>query len=221
MIAAILNDLPHATVVSLMHDAPAMRPDLAAYLLPACCRFVPRGAVVVAVVDPGVGSERDALLVDTTDLTFVGPDNGLFSRLPGVRRVARIDWRPRTLSSSFHGRDLFAPAAARVAAGTALPATPVVADQLVGADWPVDEARVVYIDAFGNAMTGIPAEKLNKNRRIHVSGQAIPYAETFSSAAPGGLFWYPNSQGLVEIAANGAAAAGLLSLAPGAQILLD
>ena len=94
MTTAIYEHHPTATVVDLMHDAPAMRPDLAAYLLPAFCRPLPRGTLVVAVVDPGVGSERAALLVETAALRCVGPDNGLMSRLPGIRRVERIDWRP-------------------------------------------------------------------------------------------------------------------------------
>jgi S-adenosylmethionine hydrolase len=221
MIAAILAVDPCASVVSLMHDAPAMRPDLAAYLLPACCRFLPRGSVVVAVVDPGVGSERAALRVDTVDLTFVGPDNGLLARLPGVTHVARIDWRPPRLSASFHGRDLFAPAAARLAAAGELASTPLSIAQMVGADWPEDPARVVYVDAFGNLMTGVEAEKFSKNRYIHAAGQVIGHAETFSRVPPGQLFWYANSQGLVEIAVNGVSAAGILSLAPGDPILLD
>ena len=94
----------------------ARTPDiLAAYLLRASCRALPRGAVVTAVVDPGVGGDRDALIVDTDGLTLVGPDNGLLSRVDGIRRVHRIEWRPDALSTSFHGRDLFVPVAARIA----------------------------------------------------------------------------------------------------------
>ena len=119
MVGAIVSADPLARVFNLMHDAPQVRPDLAAYLLPACCRALPQDAVVAAVVDPGVGGDRAALIVETATMTFVGPDNGLLSRLPKIRWVARIDWRPASLSASFHGRDLFAPVAARLALGVA------------------------------------------------------------------------------------------------------
>lgn len=221
MTAAILAAHPGGRVVSLMHDAPRMRPDLAAYLLAACCRTLPRGAIVVAVVDPGVGGERAALLVESDALTFVGPDNGLLSRVPGIRRVARIDWRPPVLSASFHGRDLFAPAAARLATGQPLAVTPLAPDALYGADWPQQAQRVVYVDGYGNCMTGLEAEGIDTGRRIRVRGHEIGYAETFCRVPPGGLFWYANSQGLLEIAANQVSAAGLLALAPGDKILLD
>ena len=221
MTAAILSAFPESTVISLMHDAPAMQPQLAAYLLSACCRSLPAGAVVAAVVDPGVGGARDALVVTTPELTLVGPDNGLLSRVRGIVQVERIDWRPEGLSSSFHGRDLFGPAAARLAAAEDLPRTPLAADRIAGADWPVDTERVVYIDAFGNLMSGIKAENINKNSILRVSGESIRYAETFCEVAPGQLFWYPNSQGLIEIAANGESAAARLSLVLSDRILLD
>jgi S-adenosylmethionine hydrolase len=221
MTAVILGIAPGIPVVDLMHDAPCMRPDLAAYLLPACCRPLPRGSVVVAVVDPGVGGERDALVVESAGLTFVGPDNGLLSRLPELRRVARIDWRPPSLSASFHGRDLFAPAAARLARGEPLPCTALATASMHGADWPDQAHRVVYIDHYGNCMIGLEAGNVSQNKRIRVAGRDIGHAETFCRVPHGEPFWYANSQGLLEIAANGASAAGLLSLAPGDEILLD
>ena len=208
-------------VVDLMHDAPGMRPDLAAYLLPASCRSLPRGAIVVAVVDPGVGGGRAALIVDTDELTLVGPDNGLLSRFAGIRQVRCIEWRPDVLSSSFHGRDLFVPAAASLAVGEAVATVSVPPARIVGADWPADRAEIIYIDAFGNAMTGLSAEKIRKNNVIVVGGQRLAWAETFCSVEPGTPFWYFNSQGLVEIAANGASAAAALSLALGEGLLVD
>lgn len=221
MTGAILASCPGSTVVSLMHDAPAMQPKPAAYLLAACCGSLPTGSVVVAVVDPGVGGERDALLVETPDLALVGPDNGVLSRVPGISRSARIDWRPEKLSDSFHGRDLFGPAAARFAAGRELPRIPVDIEGIVGADWPADLGEVVYIDGYGNVMSGLSAKNINKNNRMRIFGQEIPYARTFCSVPAGQLFWYSNSQGLVEVAANGGSAAERLSLVLGDKILLD
>jgi len=221
MTGAILSRSRDNAVVNLMHDAPAMRPELAAYLLAGCCRSLPRGSVVVAVVDPGVGGERAALVVETPALTLVGPDNGLLSRVPDIGTVARVDWRPETLSSSFHGRDLFAPVGAMLAGGQTVPCTPLAHVDMVGADWPPGLHRLVYIDGYGNLMTGISAEKVNKHQCIRVSGRAVEYAETFCRVPPGHLFWYPNSLGLVEIAANRGSAAAILRLALGDEILLD
>lgn len=219
--AAILGIAPQSPVIDLMHDAPSMRPDLAAYLLAACSRFLPHRAVVVAVVDPGVGGARDALVVDTGRATFVGPDNGLLSRLDGITGVRRIDWRPPDMSTSFHGRDLFAPVAARLAAGATLEMTPVAQADFVGHAWPDEVDQVVYIDGYGNLMLGRRAATLRAGASIELPGISIPYAETFSKAPKNQLFWYGNSQGLAEIAANGASAAAILSLALGDSILLD
>jgi hypothetical protein len=221
MTGAILARSPDHVVINLMHDAPAMRPDLAAYLLSGCCRSLPSGSVVVAVVDPGVGGERAALVVEAPGLTLVGPDNGLLSRVHDIGAVARVDWRPETLSSSFHGRDLFAPVAAMLARGETVPCKPLAYADMVGSDWPRNLEQFVYVDGYGNLMTGIDAKNFNKNRCVRVSGRMVKYAETFCRVPAGGLFWYPNSLGLVEIAANQGSAAELLSLALGDKILLD
>jgi S-adenosylmethionine hydrolase len=221
MIAAIAPINPAGAVISLMHDAPRMRPELAAYLLAAVVEPLPSPGIVVAVVDPGVGSSRRALVVETSRHRFVGPDNGLLSRLDGIRSVSRIDWCPPRMSRSFHGRDLFAPVAARLALGQAVESTPVDPQTVVGHDWAESAARVVYIDAYGNLLLGVRAKRLPKNRVLRVAGRTIPAAGTFSDVAPGEPFWYENSQGLVEIAANRASAATILSLALGDRILLD
>jgi S-adenosylmethionine hydrolase len=221
MTAAILAVAPEARVINLMHDAPSMRPDLAAYLLAACFRSLPAGSVVVAVVDPGVGGERDALMVEAQGLTLIGPDNGLLSRIPGIDTVQRVDWRPAVLSSSFHGRDLFAPAAGMTVLAQRVPGTAMAAEHMVGSDWTGDLFRLLYVDGFGNLMSGIAGKNINKNNLVHAAGREIPYAETFCRAPSGQLFWYVNSLGLVEIAANGRSAAAMLPLALGDKILLD
>ena len=221
MTAAILAVAPDARVINLMHDAPSMRADLAAYLLAACCRALPVGAIVVAVIDPGVGGARDALLVEAQGLTLVGPDNGLLSKIPGIDRVQRIDWRPAVLSRSFHGRDLFAPVAAMRVLDAQVPGTAITSAHMIGSDWPDELPKLLYIDAFGNLMSGISGENISKNSLVHVSGREVAYAETFCRVPQGQLFWYVNSLGLVEIAANGGSAAGILPLALGDRILLD
>jgi S-adenosylmethionine hydrolase len=218
--AAILAESGSVSVIDVMHDLPAMRPDLAAYLLPRVCEGLPLPGVVVAVVDPGVGGQRLPLVVDTGRHTYVGPDNGLLSQLSDILAVFRIDWRPERLSASFHGRDLFAPVAARLAAGSPPALTPVPTDMPKRTAWPTSSARVVYIDAYGNLITGVASKDIDINTKIIVRDRPIGYAETFCRVAPGELFWYRNSQGLVEISARESSAATILSLALGDQILL-
>jgi S-adenosylmethionine hydrolase len=219
--AAIVDVAPEARVVHLMHDAPGMRPDLAAYLLPPVCRTLPAGSVVVAVVDPGVGGPRRPLVVETPQCRFIGPDNGLFSRLPDIRRVDVIDWQPPGLTPSFHGRDLFAPVAARLWSGRAVACLPMAPDDLVGVDWPGILSAVVYVDGFGNLVTGVDLDTVPPVSRVSVGGQDLNPAETFSKVSPGRPFWYRNSVGLLEISVNRGSAATALGLALGDKVLVD
>jgi len=221
MHARVAQIAPEVRRCDLMHDAPGCRPDLAAYLLPAVCRDLPAGAVVVAVVDPGVGGARQPLVVETAQAVFVGPDNGLLSRLPDIRRVSVIDWRPDTLSASFHGRDLFAPVAARLAQGDQVRVTSIDVDAMVGSDWPASTPTVIYIDAFGNLMTGIDLRNHRKIRHLVVGGRPVERARTFCDVPPGSPFWYENSLGLLELAVNGGSAARFFGLALGDKILLE
>ncbi len=117
MRARLLSEAPGVEVVELFTDLPAWDVEAAAHLLAAYAPDFPAGSVFCGVVDPGVGSARDPLIVEAEGRRFVGPDNGLFSaviRKASDPRAWRIDWRPEHLSASFHGRDLFAPVAARL-----------------------------------------------------------------------------------------------------------
>jgi hypothetical protein len=221
MHSRIAQVAPEVRVFDLMHDAPVWRPDLAAHLLPAVCRDLPAGAVVCAVVDPGVGGARRPLVVETTHALFVGPDNGLLSRLPDIRRVSVIDWRPDDLSASFHGRDLFAPVAARLARGDQVRTTSIDVDAMAGSDWPEATPAIVYIDAFGNLMTGVDLKNHPEIKGLLIDGRPVPRARTFSDVPPGSPFWYENSLGLLEIAVNGGSAAQFFGLALGDKILLE
>ncbi len=214
---------PRVPVIDALHDAPDYRIEPSAHLLAALASHYPRGSVFMAVVDPGVGGRRDAIVVETAGRAFVGPDNGLLSvvwqraRRPRCRRIA---WRPYRLSDSFHGRDLFAPVAARIAARR-LPRRWLAAkhapDVLLDAR---DLARVIYIDHYGNAMTGLRAATVRLHARIRARGHLFGNARTFEEAPRGGAFWHANSQGLVEIAANRASAARKLGLRVGSPIVV-
>ena len=202
--------LPGGAIIDLMHDAAAHDPKSASYLLAALAADMPPEAVCVAVVDPGVGTGRAPLIMAAGERVFVGPDNGLLE-VPARRAAGavwhRLAWRPETLSASFHGRDLFAPAAAMIAkhgaAWIAQHATPLgAAPRAAGQDWPDDLPAVVYIDGFGNAMTGLRADLCPPGKSLSVNGFRFNSAETFGAVAAGEPFWYRNSIGLVEIAVN-------------------
>lgn len=218
MTAVLLRDAPGTAVVDLFADAPAHDPELAAYLLAAYVDEFPAGTVFLAVVDPGVGGARAAGVLEADGRWFVAPDNGLLAIV--ARRAARtrwweITWRPARLSASFHGRDLFAPVAAMLARGEAPPGVERPLAAVERPDWPDDLARVVHIDGFGNAMTGLRAAMLGADAELVAGGTAVRRARVFSDVAPGTPFWYENANGLAEIAVNRGRADAMLSLALG------
>lgn len=215
------------TSIELQSDAPMRDPHKSAYLLAALVACQAGDAVWLCVVDPGVGGPRRPLICRCGGHWLVGPDNGLMA--PALRRLeargvdceARvIDWRPPILSHSFHGRDLFAPVAARLACGEMVESSVVEPSSLIGWDWPADLWQVIYIDAFGNAMTGIRAGHVGYAGVLMVGGRRFVYARTFDEVAPGQAFWYENSLGLVEIAVNRGRAEDLPGIGLGAKASL-
>lgn len=135
-------------------------------------------------------------------------------------RVRRIAWQPEKLSASFHGRDLFAPFAAGLARGGPLASVEIEAASVRRPEWPDDWAAIIYIDRFGNAMTGLRASRLAPGARIALAGQILTRARTFSEMVQGEAFWYENANGLVEIAANRASAARNLTLTVGSTFTI-
>jgi S-adenosyl-L-methionine hydrolase (adenosine-forming) len=219
--AVLAREAPNIPVIDLFADAPAFDPRSAAYLLAAYAPTLPEGAVVMAIVDPGVGTERKPLIVEADGLRFVGPDNGLFEI---VRRRARrfaawtIDWRPSVLSNTFHGRDLFAPVAAGLARGERPPASSVEPTALSRPDWPDDLSAIVYIDIYGNALTGIRATSLPTEAMLVVGGRRVARGRTFADTPVGEALWYENANGLAEIAVNRGRADTVLDLRPGSPV---
>jgi S-adenosylmethionine hydrolase len=225
-VTAVLNQgAPEMPIISLFADAPSERPKPAAYLLAAYGAWFPAGTVLLCVVDPGVGSDRRAVVVEAEGRIYVGPDNGLFDIV--IRRASgaqmwEIIWHPGPLSPSFHGRDLFAPVAARLATGAPITelAQPA-ADESVKRAWPDDLAEIVYIDHYGNALTGLRGALLSPKARLGVSGLSLRRAATFSAVKPGAAFWYINSNGLAEIAVNAGRADTTLGLTIGSAIAIE
>ncbi len=221
MKAVLYQEAPGIPVVDLFADLPAFGIEPAAYLLAAYTAEFPAGTVFLCVVDPGVGSARRAAAVQADGRWFVGPDNGLFNVIAArAQQLAwwDIDWRPARLSASFHGRDLFAPVAARLARGEAVPGRRVDAAERLLPGWPEELEKVVYIDPYGNAMTGIRASALAPDAMLVAGGQRLARARTFSDVPPGTAFWYENANGLAEIAVNQGHAQQLLGLHVGDRL---
>mgnify|MGYP003444608586 CR=1 FL=1 len=211
---------PGAMIVDLLHNAPDYSIRSSAHLLAALSSGFPIGSACVAVVDPGVGTERGAVVMLADEKWYIGPDNGLLSVVAGRAAKAelwRIDWRPEKLSSSFHGRDLFAPIAAMIERGafphSRLSDIPRLEVNLSCSDL----AEVIYIDHYGNLMIGIIAAQVEHATQLRFSSCLIGFAPVFSAAKPGQPFWYENSLGLVEIALDCASAAQFLSAQIGDQ----
>lgn len=222
--AVLAREAPGVAVIDLFADAPVHDPRAAAYLLAAYCEAFEPGDVLLCVVDPGVGGPRPACIVEAAGRLFVGPTNGLFElvrrRATGAA-IREITWRPERLSPSFHGRDVFAPVAARLARGEPVPSEPRDDAWDRRADWPDDLAEVVYIDHFGNAMTGLRAASLNPEAALRASGRRIPRARTFSDLPEGEAFWYENANGLAELAVNRGRADRILGLTPGTPVAVE
>ena len=202
---AVLHQMaPGIPTIYLFADAPAGNPKAAAYLLAAYAQWFAAGTTFLCIVDPGVGGRRPPVILEADGCWYVGPGNGLFELVERRAAKARsfdIEWKPENLSASFHGRDLFAPVAAMLARGDAPPGAPRKREDR-RLDWPDDLAEIVYVDHFGNALTGLRASMLPPEARLAVAGRALERATTFSDRPPGTAFWYENSNGLAEIAVN-------------------
>jgi S-adenosylmethionine hydrolase len=221
--AVLHRDAPQAFVVDLFSDLPPFEPQLAAYLLASFVSGFPDESVFLCVVDPGVGGRRRSAVLRADRRWYVGPDNGVFNVV--AQRAAQlqwwdIGWRPQKLSSTFHGRDLFAPVAAMLANGKPVPGNAVDPQTRVDHDWPAELFQIVYVDHFGNAVTGVRASAVQKTARLRAAEYtgAYPYARTFTDVARGQAFWYENANGLVEIAVNQGRADEVLGLRVGMAV---
>ena len=216
MKGAVLAVCPEARFIDISHSIAPFDVGTAGFVLWAGSRGFPPGTVHLAVVDPGVGSDRRALALSVGPCFYVGPDNGLFSRLVHGRRdvTAVALARPAGASATFEGRDVFAPAAGRLACGTPLAELGrPVEDLVVLPDRP--GWRVIWVDNFGNLITDLvpPIGRLRVGQ-TEVEESARTYAE-----APAGVpFWYVGSLGLVEIGVRGGRADDLLKAGPGTPI---
>ena len=219
---AVLQQMaPAVPVIDLFADAPVGNPKASAYLLAAYAEWFAVGTVFLCVVDPGVGGTRPPVMLEADGRWYVGPGNGLFELVQRRAISARcwdIDWKPERLSTSFHGRDLFAPVAAMLSRSEPPPGRPRKDGAHRRTDWPDDLSEIVYIDHYGNAITGLRAVTLSRDAKLVAADRLLERAWTFGDRPPGTAFWYENSNGLVEVAVNRGRADRELGLAIGSPI---
>ena len=201
--ARLAEAAPAHVVVDLLHEVPDFNPHAGAHLLAAFASGFQPGTVFLAVVDPGVGTPREGAVVLAGGRWYVGPDNGLLSIVAARAsdaRIWRIVWRPEHAPATFHGRDLFAVIAAAIARGEFPEDRLRPVDALEVEFDAGDLPRVIYIDHFGNAWTGVRA--VPADARVHAAGQLFKHSETFGFVGKGEGFWFNNSVGLLELAVN-------------------
>ena len=229
MKGVIIDRFHDAKVIDLAHDIPPQWPPEAGFWVSRSYQYFPRGSVHLAIVDPGVGTERDILLVEHDHHYFMAPDNGLLARMLDASDDAavfkldlyaldRLDIDPP--SNTFHGRDIFAPVAAELAAGRTTPVCIGKPTQEWIPAW-LDEPDVssskvsgviVTVDAFGNLISNIDAELIAdfKHPIARIAGHDIEMKTTYGRAKPGDYLALINSFGVLEIAkAESSAAEGL------------
>jgi S-adenosylmethionine hydrolase len=234
MKGVVLSLAPDAVVVDITHDIPARDVATGALTLAAAARWFPAGTIHVAVVDPGVGGPRAEVVVAAAGAYFVGPDNGLLAlAATPPRRAWRIEnaaFRHEPVSPTFHGRDVFAPAAGRLAAGwPADGAGPPLADLApapVPAGAPLTDdaqAEIIHVDGFGNLVTSLtPDGPLSGTWRLEMGARShdLTGARTYGDVAPGSLILYAGSGGQIEIAARDGRAADICGAERGARLRL-
>ena len=221
----LLRLAPGATVVDLAHDIPPGDIAAAAYAIGRSWRAFPRGTVHCCVVDPGVGTSRRALAGEAEDRAFTGPDNGLFTHLLASASASLVElWPVRPASATFHGRDVFAPAAAKLALGARLPdlGAPVSDPVLLRAPMLLHYGEdvvgeVVHVDRFGTLVTNLPGSP-ESGGDVRVGAMVLPLSTTFADVAPGRLVAFIGSGGTLEVAARDARADAVLKLGLGAEV---
>jgi len=220
---AIMQSAPSVRIVDLMHDAPPFAPRAAGHLLASLCSSIPEGAVVLAVIDPGVGTQRRGIVLEADGRFYVGPENGLLDVVASrarFRRLSEIRWSPQRVSATFHGRDIFAPVAAALAEGGQCPAgwiAPLTAPRRVAVELP----EIIYVDGYGNAMTGLEARSMRPGGSLRCAGWRFPFARTFADVPVGHPLCLLNSNGLLELALNQGSAGALPGVEIGAPVQIE
>ncbi|MFH1143989.1 MAG: SAM-dependent chlorinase/fluorinase [Candidatus Eisenbacteria bacterium] len=226
---------PSTRIIDISHEVPPQDIAEGAYLLEAAYPWFPPGTVHVVVVDPGVGTDRRGIAVYTNGHLFVGPDNGVLSPALTqarvfVRQISDVDYALPQKSDTFHGRDVFAPAAAHLASGISLERMGPEVEDYVVLDLPKPhvlkgriEGQIVRIDRFGNGISNIPRSMVQRlgdgPYEIFLGDRSLgPLKRRYRDVAPGEPLALIGGDGRLEIATSGASAEDRLEIAPGTPV---
>jgi len=236
MKGTILKIAPTVQIIDITHDVAHQDVRSAAFILQACYRDFPEATVFVCVVDPGVGSSRRAIAVESANRVFVSPDNGLLSFLfdHETERAKIYELTDRSLfardvSNTFHGRDVFAPVAAHIVAGVRVEEAgcPIIDPVRLHVPLPgrLDaeqiQGEIIHIDHFGNIVTNFLPNLLTREPIFEINGVMIKrFVAYYSEAEPGELASITGSAGFVEISCNLGSAAGVLKAKVGDKVIL-
>jgi S-adenosyl-L-methionine hydrolase (adenosine-forming) len=240
MKGVILGLAPGAPIVDVTHEIPPQDVRRAAHLIADLADAFPAGTVHIAVVDPGVGSDRAILAVASGGQFYIAPDNGLLTHvflraeLPSVVVISNPLIRRKSVSNTFHGRDVMAPAAAHLVTGGALSdlgpkpeKSPVRVPCSSGTIFPDRiESQVAWVDRFGNLVVSVPADMLTKfpPERLRVSigpRQLLGLKRFYAEVPTGDPLLLVGSSGQLEIAVNGGSAAERFGASAGARVVID
>lgn len=237
MKGVILGINPQATIVDIAHTIPRGDIRAGAFALYSVAPYFPGGTVHVAVVDPGVGTARNSIVISAGGHFFVGPDNGLM--VPAASRLGKMEIRKITnlgllgdVSATFHGRDIFARIGAYLSEGMPLEEIGETTMDHVHLDFGTVEAgpnfisgHIIYIDDFGNLITNMQASDVFKKFRfegqVRIFSNSMPFLETYGFAGEGQLLALIGSHGFLEIAVNGGSAAKMLKIQCGDEIRIE
>ena len=233
---AMLAVAPDVSLVDVSHQILPQDVASGAYILFSAYRYFPAGTVHLAVVDPGVGSARRAIAVETPDYRFVGPDNGLFSgvfqreRKWNVVEIRNAAFFRSTVSPTFHGRDIFGPVAAHLCSGVPVAKLgPPVTDPIRLDFWTVQErddvvvGRIVHVDRFGNAISNVGRRRVGDGEVCVRVGENLfeGICRTYTDVPEGEALVLYGSEDTLEVAINRGNAAGKLGLRRGDRVTVD
>ncbi len=234
MKGTILSIHPSVSIIDITHEIPNHNIREAAFTLAACCADFPAGTVFTVVVDPGVGSARRSIAVKASGYYFVAPDNGVLSwalaKTPTPFAVELINERylgPRR-STTFHGRDIFAPVSAHIALGVTLDELGPPVTDLVRSTVPEPRrengmlvGEVIHIDHFGNLITNLTAVDLTNTISVEINGHSVSRRLTaYAEASVGEIFMIEGSAGFIEISSREASAARIVGAKAGTAVFV-
>jgi S-adenosylmethionine hydrolase len=241
MKGVILSIDPGANIVDISHSIPRHDIRAGAFILMTSARYFPSGTVHIAVVDPGVGTKRRPLAIRTESPGshihyFIGPDNGLL--IPAAKSIGEFEVFEITndalflekVSSTFHGRDIFAPVGAHISKGIDIARAGSRIYDFVGLDFGEGkknnnsiQGEIIFIDTFGNIITNISSDIIDfkYGDTLNVQGIKIPFVKSYGSVEEGGILALIGSHGYLEIAVNMGSAAAFLKIKEGDKVQVD